>query len=68
MAKYNPLWGVPHIHGEMLKLAIEISESTIMRYMPKKEGSTTGQNWKTFLKNHSSGIISIDYFCVPTLL
>jgi len=67
MAKDNPLWGVPHVHGEMLKLGYEISESTVMRYMPKKEGSTTGQNWKTFLKNHSSEIISIDYFCVPTI-
>jgi hypothetical protein len=67
MAKENPLWGVPHIHGEMLKLGYDISESTVLRYMPKKEGSTTGQNWKTFLKNHSSEIISIDFFCVPTI-
>jgi hypothetical protein len=67
MAQDNPLWGVPHIHGEMLKLGYEISESTVMRYMPKKDGSTTSQNWKTFLKNHSSEIISIDYFCVPTI-
>ena len=67
MAKDNPLWGVPHIHGEMLKLGYDISESTVLRYMPKKEGSTTDQNWKTFLKNHSSEIISIDFFCVPTI-
>jgi len=67
MAKDNPLWGVHHIHSEMLELGIEISESTVMRYMPKKEGSKTGQNWKTFLKNHSSEIISIDCFCVPTI-
>jgi transposase InsO family protein len=67
MAKENPLWGVPHIHGEMFKLGFEISESTVMRYMPKKEGSTTGQNWKTFLKNHASGIISIDFLTVPTI-
>ena len=67
MAKHNPLWGVPHIHGEILKLGFDISESTIMRYMPKKNGNSTGQNWNTFLKNHASEIISIDYFCVPTI-
>ena len=67
MAKDNLLWGVPHIHGEILKLGYEISESTVMRYMPKKEGSTTGQNWKTFLKNHASGIISIDFLTLPTI-
>ena len=35
--------------------------------MPKKNGSTNGQRWKTFLKNHASEIISIDFFCVPTI-
>ena len=67
MAKESPLWGVPHIHGEMLKLGYEISESTVMRYMPNMKDNSTGQTWRTFLKNHSSEIISIDYFCVPTI-
>jgi hypothetical protein len=44
MAKDNPLWGVPHIHGEMLKLGYEISESTVLRYMPKKYDNSTGQS------------------------
>jgi hypothetical protein len=35
IAKENPLLGVPHIHGEMLKLGYEITESTGKRYMPK---------------------------------
>jgi len=67
MAKDNPLWGVPHIYGEMLKLGYEISEPTVMRYMPKMKDNSTGQSWKTFLKNHSSEIISIEYFCVPSI-
>ena len=28
---------------------------------------TTGQNWKTFLKNHSKEIISIGFLTVPTI-
>jgi hypothetical protein len=28
-AEANPLWGAPRIHGELLKLGIEISERTI---------------------------------------
>ena len=67
IANDNPMWGVPRIHGEMLKLGYEISESTVMRYMPKMKDNSTGQSWKTFLKNHSSEIISLDYFCVPTI-
>ena len=59
MANDNPLWGAPRIHGEMLKLGIDISEATIQRYMPRKPSRTTRQRWKTFLKNHASEIISL---------
>jgi putative transposase len=34
MAKANPLWGAPRIHGELLKLGIEISERTVSNLMP----------------------------------
>jgi len=37
MAKENPEWGAPRIHGELKKLTFDISESTVQRYMPKKE-------------------------------
>ena len=66
MANENPHWGVPRIHGEILKLGFDISESTVMRYIPKKIGRTSGQRWKTFLRNHASEIVSIDFLTVPT--
>ena len=31
MAASNPLWGAPRVHGELLKLGIEISERTVSR-------------------------------------
>jgi transposase InsO family protein len=67
MATENPLWGAPRIHGELLKLGIDISESTVLRYMPKNAPKTTKQRWKTFLKNHSSQIVSVDFLVVPTI-
>lgn len=67
MAFDNPLWGVPRIHGELLKIGFCISQSTVLRYMPKGNGRTTGQRWKTFLKNHSRKIISVDFFTVATV-
>lgn len=67
MASDNPLWGAPRIHGELLKLGFDISESTVQRYMPKKAPGTTSQRWKTFLKNHASEIVSVDFFVVPTI-
>jgi transposase InsO family protein len=59
--------GVPRIHGELLKLGYDISQAPVWRYVPKKNGNSNGQRWKTFLKNHASEIISIDYFSVPTI-
>jgi hypothetical protein len=67
MATENPLWGAPRIHGELLKLGIDISESTVLRHMPKKAPKTTKQRWKTFLKNRSAQIVSIDFLVVPTI-
>jgi putative transposase len=67
MAAENPLWGAPRIHSEILKLGYKMCESTVQRYMPKKGKRSNGQNWKTFLKNHSKDIISIDFLTVPTI-
>lgn len=66
-AQENPLWGVPRIHGELIKIGVKISQSTVQRYLPKKNRKPTGQSWKTFLKNHSTGIIAIDFLTVPTI-
>jgi hypothetical protein len=35
-AATNPLWGAPRIHGELLKLGIEVAERTISRLIPKR--------------------------------
>lgn len=61
----NPLWGAPRIHGELLKLGIEVSQSTVSKYMIKRPGRPS-QTWKTFLCNHADGIAAIDLFVVPT--
>jgi transposase InsO family protein len=67
MANENPLWGAPRIHGELLKLGFDISESTVLRHMPKKAPKTSKQRWKTFRKNHSAQIVSVDFLVVPTI-
>jgi len=67
MASENPLWGAPRIHGEMLKLGFDISEATVLRYMPKKAPKTSKQRWKTFLKNDSTQIVSVtSSLCQPS--
>src|SRR5260370_17322878 len=65
MSLTNPGWGAPRIHGELLKLGINIGETTVAKYMvrPRKPSS---QTWKTFLKNHRQELVSTDFFVVPT--
>jgi transposase InsO family protein len=66
MNKENPLWGAPRIHSELLMLGIEVAQSTVTRYMTKRHGPPS-QGWKTFLRNQSAGIASIDLFVVRTI-
>src|SRR5260221_5064064 len=65
MSRANPLWGAPHIHGELLKLGFEIAQSTVARYMYR--GWPPSQGWRTFLTNHVDGIAAIDLFVLPTI-
>ena len=65
MAAANPLWGAPRIHGELLKLGIDVAERTVSRLMPKRRPEPS-QTWRTFLANHVRDIVSIDFFTVPT--
>ena len=62
----NPLWGAPRIHGELLKLGIDIGQTTVAKYMARRRGPPS-QGWKTFLRNHADGIAAIDLFVVPTV-
>jgi transposase InsO family protein len=62
----NPLWGAPRVHGELLKLGIEIAQSTVAKYIERRRGPPS-QGWKTFLRNHAPDIAAIDLFVVPTI-
>jgi transposase InsO family protein len=66
MSRENSTWGAPRIHGELLMLGIDISESTGTRYMVRTCRAPS-QGWKTFLRNHAAGIASIDLFVVRTI-
>ncbi len=65
MCRANPLWGAPRVHGELLKLGIEVSETTVSKYMIKHQRPPS-HNWRTFLQNHAKELIALDFFIVPT--
>ena len=67
MSLANRLWGAPRIHGELLKLGIEVAQSTVAKYMAKHRRPGSGQTWKTFLRNHVAGIGAVDFLVVPTI-
>jgi hypothetical protein len=66
MSLANPLWGAPRIHGELLKLGIDIGQTSVAKYMVRRRGPPS-QGWKTFLRNHANGIAAMDLFVVPTI-
>jgi hypothetical protein len=66
MSSTNPLWGAPRIHGELLKLGIEISQATVAKYMVRSRG-TPSPTWCSFLRNEALGIAAIDMFIVPSV-
>ena len=66
MSIANPLWGAPRIHGELLKLGINVGQTSVAKYMARRRGPPS-QGWKTFLRNHADGIAAMDLFVVPTV-
>ena len=66
MSRENPLWGASRIHGELLMLGFRVAQSTVSKYMARRENPPS-QTWKTFLQNHAEAIAAIDMCVVPTL-
>ena len=66
MSIANPLWGAPRIHGELLKIGIDVGQTSVAKYMARRRGPPS-QGWKTFVLNHADGIAAMDLFVVPTV-
>jgi putative transposase len=66
MWRANPTWGAPRIVGELRKVGIEVTKSTVEKYRmrPPKPPSPT---WKAFLNNHVKDLVALDFFVVPTI-
>lgn len=66
MSLANRRWGAPRIHGELLKLGIEVAQFTVAKYMARS-GRGQSQTWKTFLHNHAASIGAMDFLVMPTV-
>ena len=66
MSLADPRWGAPRIHGELLKIGIEVSQATVAKYMARNR-KPPSQTWRTFLKNHAKDLVSVDFFVVSSI-
>jgi transposase InsO family protein len=66
MSLANPLWGAPRLHGELLKLGVDIGQTSVAKYMARRRRPPS-QGRRTFLLNHADGIAAIDLFVVPRI-
>ena len=71
LARENPRWGYPRIAGELLKLGIRVSPSTVRRLLLaaglKPAPRRAGPSWRDFLRQQAASMIACDFFTVETL-
>jgi len=65
ISRDNPLWGAPRIHGELLKLGIDIAQSTVAKYMSRRHGPRS-PGWQAFLRNYTAHIAGHRAICCIT--
>jgi transposase InsO family protein len=53
-------------HPELLKLGINIAQSTVAKYMSRRRGPRS-PGWQAFLRNHTAHIVGVDLFVVPRI-
>jgi hypothetical protein len=58
MSMANPRWGAPRIHGELLKLGFELSESTVAKYMIRHRRPPS-QTWRNLAME--SALVSLEF-------
>ena len=67
----NPRWGYQRLRGELLKLGIRVSATTVrtilLRHGLDPAPRRSGPTWSEFLRSQASGILACDFFTVETL-
>jgi hypothetical protein len=71
LARENPHWGYQRIKGELQRLGVQVSATTIRTIMrrhgldpaPRRAATT----WRAFLRQQATGIQACDFFTVDTI-
>ena len=72
LARENPRWGYQRIAGELNKLGLAVSPSTVRRLLARAElgpaPRRSGPSWREFLRAQAASVVACDFFCVETAL
>jgi putative transposase len=71
LARENPRWGYPRIAGELLKVGVHVSPSTVRQLLlaaglmpaPRRNGPS----WREFLRQQATSVLACDFFTVETI-
>jgi len=60
MHRANHTFGAPRIHGELLKLGFTLAQSTVSKYLPRRQ-KPPSQSWRAFLRNHLAVVPTVTF-------
>ncbi len=70
LARENPSWGYQRIVGELRKLGVAVSPSSVCNILVKAglppAPRRHSQSWRSFLRAHGESILACDFFTVDT--
>ena len=61
MSRDNRLWGAPRIHGELAKLGINVSRTTVAKYMTRRRYPAS-PTWRTFICNQAPDLVLTEVY------
>jgi putative transposase len=71
LGRENPRWGYQRIAGELLKLGLCVSPSTVRRLLIANDlepaPRRAGPSWRDFLRQQAASMLACDFFTVETL-
>jgi len=70
LARENPRWGYQRISGELAKLGLSVSPSTVRRLLARAglgpAPRRLGPSWREFVRAQAASIVACDFFTVET--
>jgi putative transposase len=71
LARENPHWGYQRIAGELKRLGVAVSPTTVRKVLASADvppaPERRGQSWRSFLRQQAAGTLACDFFTVETL-